>query len=81
MKLNFAMHIKEKISKTMKGINIIKKLSNVLPRKSLITISKFFLMSHLDYSDFIYDNERFRQHIQSVKNNACLAITGVSRNI
>ena len=38
MKLNFKLHINEKISKAMKGICIIKKLSNILPRKSLITI-------------------------------------------
>ena len=31
MTLNFKLHIKEKISKAMKGICIIKKLSNVLP--------------------------------------------------
>ena len=37
MKLNGKLHIKEKISKAMKGVCIIKKLSNVLPRKSLIT--------------------------------------------
>ena len=37
MKLNFKLHIKEKISKAMEEICIIKKLSNVLTRKSLIT--------------------------------------------
>ena len=40
MKLNFKLHIKEKISKAMKGIGIIKKLSNVLLKKSLVTIYK-----------------------------------------
>ena len=55
MKLNFKLHIKEKISKAMKGICIIKKLSNVLPRKSLITIYKSFVRPHLDYGDLIYD--------------------------
>ena len=62
MKLNFKLHIKEKISKAMKGIYIIKKLSNVLPRKS--TIYKSFVRPHLDYGDLIYDqpnNESFCQ--------------------
>ena len=80
MKLNFKLHIKEKISKAMKGIGIIKKLSNVLPRKSLITIYKFFVRLHLDYGDLIYDqpnNESFCQQIESVQYNASLAITGV----
>ena len=78
MKLNFKLHIKEKISKAMKWICIIKKLSNVLPRKSLITIYKSFVRSHLDYGDLIYDqpnNEYFCQQIESVQYNASLAIT------
>ena len=62
----------------MKGI-CIKKLSNVLPRKSLITIYKSFVRPHLDYGDLIYDqpnNESFCQQIESVQYNATLAITG-----
>ena len=43
MKLNFKVHTKEKISKAMKRICIIKKLRNVLPRKSLITIINLLL--------------------------------------
>ena len=80
MKLNFKLHIKEKISKAMKGIGIIKKLSNFLPRKSLITIYKSFVRSHLSYSDLTCDqpnNESFcQQIIESVQDNASLAITG-----
>ena len=63
----------------MKRIGIIKKLSNVLPRKSLITIYKSFVRPHLDYGDLIYDqpnNESFCQQIESVQYNASLAITG-----
>ena len=37
-KLNFNNHINVKISKANKGIGIIKRLSHILPRKSLITI-------------------------------------------
>ena len=36
--LNFSYHIKEKMSKAMKGTNVIKKLSKTLPWHSLITI-------------------------------------------
>ena len=63
----------------MKGIGIIKKLSNVLPRKSLITIYKSFVRPRLDYSDLIHDqpnDKSFRQQIESVQYNASLAITG-----
>ena len=62
MKLNFKLHIKEKISKGMKGIYIIKKISSFLPRKS--TVYKSFVSSHLDYGGLIYDqpnNESFCQ--------------------
>ena len=37
-KLNFSYHIKEKISKAYRGTEVIKKLQNNLPRKSLLTI-------------------------------------------
>ena len=37
-KLNFIHHIKEKISKANKGIGVIKKLNNTLPRKALLTL-------------------------------------------
>ena len=62
MKLNFKLNIKEQISKGMKVIFNIKKLSNVLPGKSLIKIYKSFVRLHLDYRDLIYDqpnNESF----------------------
>ena len=52
----------------MKGIGIIKQLSTVFPRKSLITIYKYFVRSDLDYSNLIYDqpnNESFYQQIDS----------------
>ena len=59
---NFNLHIKEKMSKALKGIGIIKKLSKSLPRHSLVTIYKSFVKPHLDYGDKIYDqpnNESF----------------------
>ena len=60
----------------MKGICIIKKLSNFLPEKYLITIYKSFVRLQLDYGDLIYDqpnNESFCQQIESVQYNASLA--------
>ena len=54
-KLNFKQHIVSAISKVNKGISIIKKLRNSLPRKSLITIYKAFLRPLIDYGDIIYD--------------------------
>ena len=54
-KLNFGHHITEKIAKANKGIGVIKKLHNVLPRRALLTIYKCFIRPNLDYGDFIYD--------------------------
>ena len=50
-KSNFSQHINKKTSKANKGIGIIKR--HVLPRKSLITICKSFIRSHLHYCDVI----------------------------
>ena len=78
-KLNFHDHINAKILKANKGIGIIKRLSNTLPRKSLLTIYKSFIRPHLDYCDIIYDqpnNESFCTKIERIQYNAALAITG-----
>ena len=81
-KLNFSHHIKEKISKAYRGIGVIKKLQNFLPRQSLLTIYKSFIRPHLDYGDVVYDqphNETFCSKLESVQYNAALAITGAIR--
>ena len=70
MKLNFKLHIKEKILKAMKGICVIEKLSNVLLRKSLNAMYKSFVRPHLAHGDLIYDqpnNERFCQQTEIVQ--------------
>ena len=53
-KLNFRYHLKEKYVKFNKGIGIIKKLQNRLPRQALFTIYKSFVTPHLDYRDIIF---------------------------
>ena len=71
--------INAKILKANKGIGIIKRLLNTLPRKSLLTIYKSFIRPHLDYCDIIYDqpnNESFCTKIERIQYNAALAITG-----
>ena len=81
-KLNFNHHVKEKITKANKGIVVIKKLSNILPRDALLTIYKSFVRLHLDYGDIMYDqpqNESFCNKLESIQYNAALAITGAIR--
>ena len=81
-KLNFDHHVKEKMTKESKGIGVIKKLSNTLPRDALLTIYKLFVRPHLDYGDIMYDqpqNESFCNKLERVQYNAALAITKAIR--
>ena len=80
--LNFESRLKEKCLKLDKGIGVIKKLQNILPRQALLTIYKSFVRPHLDYGDIIYDqpkNESFCQKLESHQYNAALAITRAIR--
>ena len=81
-KLDFRHHLKEKITKANKGIGLISRLRQFLPRSSLLCIYKSFIRPHLDYGDIIYDrpsNKNFTNKIESVQYCAALAITGAIR--
>ena len=78
-KLTFKKHIKDKLNKAYFGVSKIKRLRDILPRDSLVTICKSFIRSHLDYGDVIYDqpnNDSFSDKIEQLQYKACLAITG-----
>ena len=49
IKLTFEEHLKSVFKKTNKTIGLLQKLSNLLPRQALVTISKAFVRPHLDY--------------------------------
>ena len=73
-KLNFNEH-----TVSIKITDLMKKLSQFLSRKCLLTIYKSFVRPNLDYADIIYDkpiNESFKKKIESVQHNAALIITG-----
>ena len=60
----------------------MRKLNLLLPRSSLLTVYKCFIMPHLDYGDVIYDQPNLSSltnKIESVQYNAALAITGAIR--
>ena len=81
-KLSFNNHVKEKITKANEGIGVIKKLSNTLPRDTLVTIYTSFVRPHLDYGDIIFDqpqNGSLCNKLESVQYNAALAIAGEIR--
>ena len=66
-------------NKVFKTIGLIWELRNSLPRPSLMTLYKSFIRPHLDNEDIIYDqpfNKAFQNKIESIKYNACFAITG-----
>ena len=57
----------------------MRKLQNIIPRNSLLTIYKSFIRPHLDYGDIIYhqpNNGSLCQKIESIQYQAALAITG-----
>ena len=63
----------------MKGIGVIKRLSKMLPRHSLLTICKSFVWPHLYYGDILYDQPSSKslcQKIETIQCNAVLVITG-----
>ena len=75
--MDFSKDINGKISKAQKGITVIKKLSNILPRNALLTIHEF-VWPHLDYDDFVYDqtnNQSVSNKTEAVQYNTALAIT------
>ena len=71
------------MSKAYKGIAALRKLQNIIPRNSLLTIYKSFIRPHLDYGDIIYhqpNNGSFCQKIESFQYQAAaLAIAGAIR--
>ena len=80
-KLNFKEHLKEKMSKTYKGIAVLRKLQNIIPRNSLLTICKSFIRPHIDYGDIIYhqpNNVSLCQKIESIQYQAALAMNRVN---
>ena len=66
-KLNFKSHIDKVLTKASKGIAVIKRLRNFLPRKSLITIYKAIIRPHLDYGDILYDQPNYATFCQKIE--------------
>ena len=82
LKLTFEEHLLNVFKTVNRTIGLIRKLQNVLPRITLVTIYKAFVRPHLDYGDILYDqafNNSFHDRLESIQYNACLAITGAIR--
>ena len=78
------MYLDEELNFNHKGIGIIKKLINILPRNALLTIYKVFIRLNVDYCDFIYyqahnDQPHYRSfcnNLQKLQYDPALVITG-----
>ena len=83
-KLNFGEHVKYITNKVNKSIGLLHKLQLILSRRSLVTIYKSFIRPHLDYGDIIFGqvfNKSFNDNVESIPDNASLAITGAISDI
>ena len=81
-KSSFREHLKDKYAIGNKGIGMLKKLTNYLPRHSLATLYKAFIRPYLDYCDIINykpNNMNICNKNKSLQYNAALAITGAIR--
>ena len=91
-KLSFSAHIKAAISKTRKGVGLLKYLSKYLPRHTLNELFKLYVRPHLEYGDVIYHIpakvcdfsgntilSNLMEKLESVQYSAALAVTGTWR--
>ena len=65
-KLNFGENLKYIANKVNKSIGLLRKLQNLLPRRSLVTIYKSFIGPHIDYGDVIFvqaNNKSFHRKL------------------
>ena len=79
-KLPFDDHLSEKFLKARRGIGLINRLREFLPRDSLVTIYKAHVRPHLDYGDIIYDcpgNANFTEKLKKSNTMHALQSLGV----
>ena len=82
--LTFDEHVSNVFNKVNKTKGLLRKLQNLLPRTTLMTVYTAFVRPHLDYGNILYDHafkNYFHVRLKSFQCNACLAITGAIRDI
>ena len=86
-KLSLSAHIHVAITKSRKGIGMLKFLSKYLPRNTLSNLYKLYVRPHLDYGDVIYhvpegddgSKSYLMGKLESVQYSAALAVSGTWR--
>ena len=63
-KLSFSQHIKERLVPAMKEVSVIKKLSGVFLRHSLVIIYKSFVLPYQDYGYIVYHQPNMDKFFQ-----------------
>ena len=83
VKLTFGERLNNVLNKANKTIGLLRKLQNLLPMSTLITIYKAFVRPHHDYGYFLYNqtyNSSFNEKLESNHYNDCLALTEAIRS-
>ena len=77
-RLNFRLHIEEKIKKANKGLGLLRFLSKYTTRPVLDKMYKMYVRPHLDFGDIIYHNQLkdSMQLLESVQYQAALIVAG-----
>ena len=79
-RLNFQKHLNNVLGKVKKTLRLLLKHQAFSQRQSLVTVYKTFIRPHLCYRDITYDqsyNDSFYQEMESVQQNAALAISNL----
>ena len=77
-RLSFSKHIKEKVGKAIKGLNLLKFLTRYVDRNTLAMSYKLYVRPHLEYGDVIFHNQRLdlMNIIEQVQYKAALIVSG-----
>ena len=65
-----------------KAVGLLRRLQNSLPRTSLSTICSLLIRTNLEYGDLLNNeafNNSFKEKLESIHYNTCLALTGEAR--
>ena len=72
------------LKKVKRTIGLLLKFQQSLPRQSLITIYKSFILPHLDYGVAVYNqtfSESFHKNLECTQYNVAIAITRAMRGL
>ena len=75
-------HLNNVLAKVNKAVGLLRKLRNLMTRRTLIITYKDFIRPHLDYGDILYHHvfsNSFKEKLESIQYNSCLALTGAIR--